>query len=65
MPVDWTKLHRRFKGRWIALRDDEKTVIGTGKTAKEATEKARKKGVKDPILARIPDRFITYVGSNL
>ena len=65
MPIDWTTLYRRFKGCWIALRDDEKTVVGSGKTAKEAMEKAKKKGVDSPILAHMPDRLLTYVGSNL
>lgn len=43
MAIDWSKLHRRFKGCWVALRDDEKTVAGSGKTAKEAYAKAQKK----------------------
>jgi len=65
MPIDWTNLYRRFKGRWVALRDDEKTVIASGKTAKEAYGKAQKKGVEDPILARMPDRLLTYIGGNV
>lgn len=63
MPIDWTKLFRRFKGMWLALGDDETTVIASGKSAKEALENAKKKGVLSPILTRMPDRLEPYVGS--
>ncbi len=62
MPIEWTKIYRRFKGLWIALGDDESTVLGSGKTAREALEKARKKGYEKPILTHMPDRLGTYIG---
>ena len=40
----------------------KKTVVGNGKTAKQAFEKAQKKGYKNPILTRMPEKLITYVG---
>ncbi len=62
MPIDWTKIYKKYKGQWIALKKDEKTVVGNGKTAKQAFEKAQKKGYKNPILTRMPEKLITYVG---
>lgn len=62
MPIEWTKIYRRFKGLWIALGDDESTVLGSGKTAREALEKARKKGYEKPILTHMPDQLGTYIG---
>ena len=47
----------------MALKDDEKTVVASGRTAKEALAKAVKKGSKSPILTRIPSKLVSYVGS--
>ena len=62
MAIDWTKIWQKYKGLWIALREDEKTVISSGETAREVWEKAQKKGYKNPILFRVPEKLITYVG---
>lgn len=62
MAIDWTKIYEKYKGLWVALKDDEQTVVGSGKTAKEAWESAQRKGYKKPILTRMPDRLVTYVG---
>lgn len=62
MPIEWTNLYRRFKGLWVALADDERTVVGSGKTAKEALAKAQKKGHQTPIMAHMPNKLGTYVG---
>ena len=63
--IDWTKIYKRYKGFWVALKDDEKTVIASGKTAKEAWEKAQKKGYKKPILTKMPKELVAYVGFGL
>ena len=47
----------------MALADDEITVLGHGKTLKEALSKAKKNGYTDPILTRMPESLVTYVGS--
>lgn len=65
MAIDWTKIYRKYKGLWVALLDNEQTVVGSGKTAKEAWEEAQKKGYKKPILTRMPERIVTYVGFGL
>ena len=63
MPIDITSVVKKYRGMWVAYKDDRKTVVGSGKTAKAALEKAKKAGYEDPILARIPSRVINYVGS--
>lgn len=63
MATDWTKIYKKYKGMWVALLDDEKTVVGSGKTAKEALLKAQKKGHRMPILTRMPESLTAYVGS--
>ena len=62
MSLDWSEIAKKYKGSWIALKEDEQTVIASGSTAKEVLEKARNKGYPKPILTRIPEAVITYVG---
>ena len=62
MAKDWTKLYKKYKGLWVALADDEETVMGSGVTAKEAWDKALERGYEKPIMTRMPERLIAYVG---
>lgn len=62
MATDWTKLYKKYKGLWIALLDDEITVVGSGKTLKEALAQARKKGHQYPIMNRMPDTLTPFIG---
>lgn len=62
MSIDWTKIYKKYKGMWVALADDEITVVGSGKTAREAHINARKNGNEMPILTRMPDNLSAYVG---
>lgn len=62
MAINWMDIFQRYKGLWIALKSDEKTVVASGKTAKEAWEKAQKKGLRKPILTRMPPKLVSYVG---
>lgn len=62
MAIDWTKIYEQYRGFWVALKDDEETVIASGKTAREAWEQARAKGYEQPILTHMPDELVTYVG---
>lgn len=65
MAIDWSKIYQKYKGLWVALKADEKTVVASGHVAKEAWDKARKKGYEKPILAKMPKKLIPYVGSGL
>lgn len=62
MAIDWTKIFKKYKGLWVALKEDEKTVISSGKTAKETWDKAKATGYENPILFRVPTKIIPYVG---
>jgi hypothetical protein len=63
MAKDWTKLVRAYKGLWVALAEDETTVLGTGKTVRIALDSAKKKSNKMPFLTRVPERIVSYVGN--
>jgi len=62
MTVNWTKIYEKYKDKWVALKSDEKTVVGSGSTAKLALSRAKDNGHEDPILMRVPAKNITYVG---
>ena len=63
MPArDWRKLYQQHKGQWIALKDDEQTVVATGRTLKEMAKKAKALGYPRPLLTRMPDDLRTFVG---
>lgn len=61
--IDWTKIQQKYAGKWVAFKDDEKSVISTGNTATAALEKARKQGFREPILSKMPKRVVPYIGS--
>ena len=63
MAKDWSKLYKKYKGLWVALLDDEITVVGSGKTLKETIIKAKEKGYNSPIFTRMPETLDAYVGS--
>ena len=62
MAKDWTKLYKKYKGLWVALALDEETVLGVGKTVKEALTQARKKTMDTPFLTKVPETMDAYVG---
>lgn len=59
--IDWSKIYKKHKGMWVALKDDEVTVITAGKDAKKVWEKA-KKLYPDPILMQVPSKLLPLVG---
>ena len=63
MALDWSKLYKKYKGKWIALLDDEQTVVGSGETLKAALLEAAKKGYNSPIVSRMPETLSAYAGS--
>ncbi len=64
MPTkDWTKLFKDYKGQWVALKDDEITVISSGNKLSEVIRTAQSKGYQKPILTKVPRKDITYIGS--
>ncbi len=65
MAIDWTNIFKQYKGLWVALKEDEETVVGSGQTAKEALEAAQKHGYDRPILTHMPEKLATYVGFGL
>lgn len=62
MAKDWTKIYKKYKGLWVALDEDEVTVLGVGKTVQDAVAAARKKTTKTPFLTRVPETLSAFAG---
>lgn len=59
--IDWSKIYKKHKGLWVALKSDEVTVITSGKDARKVWQDAKKK-YPEPILTKMPNKLVTYVG---
>jgi hypothetical protein len=62
--INWTRIYKKYKGLWVALKHDEQTVVGSGNSAKEALEDARRNGYTQPILMNVPTEVVTFAGMN-
>ena len=62
--IDMTKIYsnEKYKGNWVALQDDEQTVVASGKTLKEVMQKSEKKGISHPVVTQIPHEVLPIVG---
>lgn len=62
MSIDWSKIYKKYKGLWVAIKDDHMTVVASGKTAQQALDRANKKGFSNPFLTRVPGKVVPFVG---
>jgi len=62
MAIDWTQIYEKYKGLWVALKDDQKTVIASGETVKDVMEESKMKGFKEPIIFKVPTEIIPHIG---
>ncbi len=63
MPAkDWTKIYEQYKGQWVALKDDEETVITSAMTLREAADEAKRQGYLKPILMQVPEKLTVFIG---
>jgi hypothetical protein len=51
---DWAPLFAKYRGQWVALAEDEVTVLAAEATAKGALAASTSKGTLSPILYRVP-----------
>ncbi|MBA7496075.1 hypothetical protein ES702_06673 [subsurface metagenome] len=59
--VDLSKILRPYEDKWVALSQDEKKVIGSGKTLKETSKEVSKKRYKNPVYLKVPRFDVEYV----
>ena len=51
-----------YRGKWIALENDEQTVIAAHKDLKKTLALSAEKGNTDPIVFHVPDEIVNFVG---
>jgi Family of unknown function (DUF5678) len=61
--INWTSLFEKYKGLWVALKDDQQTVIAAGRDLKQVRLEAARKGYADPIFHRVPTDLTYLVGT--
>jgi len=61
-PIDWTNIYKKYKGQWVGLKDDHKTVVASGRTVQEVITQAKQKGIDNPELFKVPKKSLLYVG---
>lgn len=59
-PIDFTKLLLPYENKWVALSEDQKEVLGSGSSLKEAENEAEKKS-KKYIFLKVPPFNMSYV----
>ncbi|OGJ58926.1 hypothetical protein A2881_05350 [Candidatus Peribacteria bacterium RIFCSPHIGHO2_01_FULL_55_13] len=57
-----TPMAQKYKGKWVALKADRKTVIASGSSVKSVKQTAQRKGCKSPIITRMPKSPRHFVG---
>ncbi len=64
--IDMTHIYgnRNYKGKWVAVEDyrTKPKVVASGKTLKEAMEKAESKGFKLPLMMQVPKKVLPFAG---
>lgn len=60
--IDFTSIFLKYPGKWVALKQDEKTVVSASKDAQKVYRAAILKGEKKPILMKIPSDSTYYIG---
>lgn len=55
--ADWANLLNEFRGLWVALADDQTTVIAAAETARDAVARSAQRGVPSPFLFYVPETF--------
>ncbi len=60
--IDRTAMAKKYKGKWVALKDDRITVVASGDSAKQVLDIAHKKGVAMPLITRMPRTLRRFIG---
>ncbi|MEK7073108.1 MAG: DUF5678 domain-containing protein [Patescibacteria group bacterium] len=63
MTIDWTPIMHNYRGKWVAIADDEVTVLCSADTAMDVIRLAHEKGIEHPMLFKVPVKDVTFVGS--
>ena len=60
--IDWKPIYKAYRGKWVALQDDEITVIASADTLQEAYDKAIEAGYPKPVMTKMPENLMPIIG---
>ena len=60
--VDLRKILDENTSGWLALTQDNKKKVASGKTLREVLKKAKEKGIENPSVLKIPNLKTAYIG---
>jgi hypothetical protein len=61
-PMNLTKVLKNYESRWVALSEDNQSILGYGNTAKEASDNAIAQGHSDFTLLYVQPSDLLYCG---
>ena len=59
---DWSNLYKQYKGQWVALGEDEQTVVAAAPTLREVMAAATRLGYATPHVVKMPSDLRIFVG---
>ncbi len=59
---DWRPLYKKYRGHWVAIADDQMTVIASGLSRQQVREQAAKLGHSHPLVLRLPEELTAFAG---
>ena len=58
----WPAVPAEFAGQWIAWNHDRSRIVGQGRTATEALQRASRAGEDRPLLEKVPPADAVFIG---
>lgn len=59
--VDFTKLLKGYKEKWVAVSPDKNTVVAAADSPKTALSEAKRKGYKDPTILWAAEDYSGFI----
>lgn len=54
-------LSKKYPDQWVAVESRSGKVVGASRSAKVAYEQSQQKGIKVPLMMKIPKEYGTYI----
>ena len=59
--IDLSTVYKKYRGLWVALINDTE-VVSADKSVRKVVEDAKKKGYDQPLLFKVPNNNLPFVG---
>lgn len=59
--TNYNLLSKKYPDQWVAVESRSGKVVGASRSAKIAYEQSQRKGIKVPLMMKIPKEYGTYI----